>query len=188
MSPPSNTDQPPPIELPEHTTPPPGNCLPEVEYLRHGRFDLSDNILWSRRCVKPIWDGSNRDSIQNLTGPLIPPRKVTIDLLSCTHENIPPCEELPLKVPKPYPKKQYPNLVFGIASKYERIRESLPAIAHWLADTGASLVGIVADLQEGESQSMLMALEEEFFQWNITAKFKTPMRNLANVTIFLYIQ
>jgi hypothetical protein len=148
-------------------------CLPEIEYLRRKELALSDNILYSRRCIKPIWGNSNRDTVQKLSEPLIK-NKTTVNLMTCVHEEIPSCEELQLNVPNPYPKKQYPHLIFGVASKYDRLWDSAPATAHWLAGTEAHLVGIVVDVDEDKDMSRFTALEEEYAKWNVKATFTAP--------------
>ena len=84
----------------------------------------------------------------------------------------------------PYPKDaQYPHLLFGVASKYERMREAIPAFAHWLAGTGARLVGTIADAFPPEHQNdndgtknsfNLTLLEEEYAAAGIIATFLPP--------------
>jgi hypothetical protein len=152
---------------------PPGECAPDIDSLRRPELDLTDSISYSRRCVKPIWGNLDRDIVTNLSQPLVT-YKTTVNLTSCTHHDLPPCESLALNVPYPYPQKQYPHLIFGIASKYDRINESLPSIAHWLAGTGARLIGIVVDAEEEGRNFNLTSLELEYAAWNVTATFTVP--------------
>jgi hypothetical protein len=64
-------------------------------------------------------------------------------------------------------------LVFGIASKYDRIQDSLPAFAHWLAGTGAQLVAVVGDADESPKPN-LRALETLYRNANVNATIIAP--------------
>ncbi|KAF1817076.1 hypothetical protein P152DRAFT_504476 [Eremomyces bilateralis CBS 781.70] len=162
-----------PLRPPAYAAPIPANeCWPELEYLRQKDLDLGTNVTWSRRCIQPMFGKSDRDEVKKLPGSLITQQSV-LDLGSCAHEDIPPCEVLPLNVPHTYPEKQYAHIIFGVASKYERIRDSLPATAHWLALSGAELIGVVVDVDASET-GKLRALEKEYADWDIKAKFTAP--------------
>jgi hypothetical protein len=84
-----------------------------------------------------------------------------------------------LEVSHPYPESKYPNLIFGVASNYDRLRASLPAISHWLANTGAHLIGIIPDADDYswtfKRKFNLTALEAEFASRNVTATFTAPL-------------
>ncbi|KAK1783361.1 hypothetical protein QBC45DRAFT_400371 [Copromyces sp. CBS 386.78] len=161
----------------------PGQCAKDIEFLRRPELGLTDNILYSRRCIKPIYKADfDRDTITNVTQPLVA-NTTALDLTSCAHDEPIPCEPLSLEVPMPYPKDaQYPHLLFGVASKYGRMREAIPAFAHWLAGTGARLVGTIADAVPPEHQDddstknsfNLTSLEEEYRAAGIIATFLPP--------------
>ncbi|KAJ4414990.1 hypothetical protein N0V85_002917, partial [Neurospora sp. IMI 360204] len=157
-------------------------CPKDIEFLRRPELRLTQNILYSRRCIKPIYKADfDRNTITNITGPLVT-NTTALDLTSCSHDEPIPCEPLSLEVPMPYPKDaQYPHLLFGVASKYERMREAIPAFAHWLAGTGARLVGTIADAVPPEHQDdstknsfNLTLLEEEYRAAGILATFFPP--------------
>jgi hypothetical protein len=154
------------------------SCPPEILSLRRAELNLTKNILYSSRCVKPIYGKPNRDVVTTLSQPLIM-NKTRVDLSSCTHAELPPCDHLSLEVPHPYPQKQYANLIFGVASNYDRLNASLPAIAHWLAGTGAQLIGVVPDADDYSwtfrRKFNLTALEAEFAARNVTATFAAPL-------------
>jgi hypothetical protein len=150
---------------------PSDDCSPDVEYLRSKVLGLSNEVSWSRRYIKPVWGKSDRDVIQKLSGPLIPRTKTTMNLTTGKLGETPFCPELKLGVSKPYPTKQYTNLIFGVASTYDRIRESLPSTAHWLAGTGAHIIGVVVDKEDGKS---LKALEAEYAKSGVKATFIPP--------------
>ncbi|KAK3320116.1 hypothetical protein B0T19DRAFT_362292 [Cercophora scortea] len=151
----------------------PGTCSSEIESLRLPELSLSDNILYSRRCVRPVRGKVDRDAIANISRPLIT-STTTVNLTSCIHADIEPCEPLTLHVPSPYPKIQYPHLIFGVATTYDRIRSSIPAFAHWLSGTGAQLVGTITDANEPNSDFNLTLLEESFRHAGVLATFKPP--------------
>ena len=81
---------------------PPGQCTPEIDFLRRTELDLTDTISYTRRCVKPYWGKPDRDVVANLSQPLVT-YKTMVNLTSCTHHDIPPCETyiLPTNSAKP---------------------------------------------------------------------------------------
>ncbi|KAH8904887.1 hypothetical protein BR93DRAFT_929160 [Coniochaeta sp. PMI_546] len=157
---------------------PPGQCTAEIDFLRRFELALSDNIVYTRRCIKrmPSID-FDRSAVANISQPLIT-HTTTVNLTDCTVPSPVPCDDLPLQVPFPYPAQDYKHLVFGIASSYDRTRDSLPAFAHWLANTGALLVGIVVNAEDeigGKKFSHdLTALEREYAAAGVNATFIAP--------------
>lgn len=168
---------PPPDPLPgtDRPTWKPGMCnIPEIEFLRGSKLGLTSSIVYTRRCVKPERTNSvDREVVFNITSPLIS-SKTTVNLTDCSAVELPPCDPLPLTVPLPFPTKQYPHLLFGIASNYDRIVAGLPEFAHWLADTGAQLLGIVADADDRNPPFNLTALTELYASHHINATFIPP--------------
>ncbi|RKU46065.1 hypothetical protein DL546_003554 [Coniochaeta pulveracea] len=179
---------PPKIEPPKPIRPPlvrlplsSGQCTSDIEYLRQRNLDLSNSITYSRRCVKQLaTDKFNRDDVVNISKPLIT-HKTAINLTDCTVPDPIPCDDLPLQVPFPYPAQQYKHLIFGIASTYDRINDSLPAFAHWLKNTNALLVGVVVDAEEEKEGQWhpnpnvdLPALERLYNKSGVTASFIAP--------------
>jgi hypothetical protein len=154
----------------------PGQCAPELDFLRRTELDLSDEILYSRRCVKPhpVRD-FDRSRVTNVSQALMT-STTAVNLTDCTIPSPISCDELPLNVPFRYPSQDYKHLVFGIASNYDRTRDSLPAFAHWLAETGALLLGIVVDAGKKKNgvQLDLAALEREYAAAGVNATFIAP--------------
>ncbi|KAK3346112.1 hypothetical protein B0T25DRAFT_460724 [Lasiosphaeria hispida] len=152
----------------------PGMCnVPEIEYLRRPELGLTTNIVYSRRCIKPTFGKPDRNVVANITRPLIT-GKTNVNLSDCAIPELPPCDDLPLQVSPVYPSKEYPHLIFGVASTYDRIRDSLPAFSHWLSGTGAQLVGIIADADEKRSNYNLTKLEEVYKSAGVLATFTGP--------------
>lgn len=164
--------RPPPIRVPVA----PGQCSPELDFLRRTELDLSDNILYTRRCVKPhpVKD-FDRSKVTSNAQALIT-RTTAVNLTDCAIPSPIPCDPLPLNVPFPYPEQDYSHLSFGIASNYERTRESLPAFAHWLSGTGALLLGVVVDAEKEKDGAKydLGALEQEYAAAGVNATFIAP--------------
>ncbi|KAK1753373.1 glycosyltransferase family 31 protein [Echria macrotheca] len=155
----------------------PGMCnVPEIEFLRRPSLELTSNIVYSRRCIKPSRSKSSREAVANITEPLVT-TKTKVDLADCSAVELPPCETITLQVPAPYPEKQYRHLMFGVASTYERLFNSLPEFAHWASGTGAQLVITVADARnnvpEGTTRD-LTPLEEEYKRYGVSATFLPP--------------
>ncbi|KAK3376865.1 glycosyltransferase family 31 protein [Lasiosphaeria ovina] len=155
-------------------TPELGKCeRPELRHLRRPQLGLTHSIVYTRRCIKPLRGRSDRDAVTNITLPLLT-NKATINLAACPRVDLGPCDYISLQVPPPYPERQYRHLIFGVASTYDRVRESLPALAHWLSGTGAQLVAIVMDGDHLGANYNLTALEEEYRRWEVNATLLAP--------------
>lgn len=159
---------------------PPGKCPPEIAFLRRKELGLTDDIVYSRRCVKPIREHEHdRFSVANISGPLITHR-TAVNLTSCDHADFIPCDHLTLEVPAAYPPKKYDHIVFAVASNSKRLGDSLPAFAHWLAGTGAHLVAVVSDADDPAHKVNLTTLEEEYKGRGIAASFIAPILKKKN--------
>lgn len=155
----------------------PGKCTPEMEFLRRQELGLTENIRYTRRCIRPIRsDKVNRDVLTNISTPLVNTAKMaTINLTSCARTQLPPCEHLDLHVPNPYPAIQHPHLLFGIASSYERMQRSVDSFATWLSGTGAQLYVIVEDAKrQAATDPDLAKLQQSYRDADIQAFFVAP--------------
>lgn len=123
----------------------PGQCSPDIEFLRRQELGLTDTIVYSRRCVTPNYSSDvDRDDLTKLSEPLLAD-KTTINLASCSHVDSLPCEPLTLPVPPAYPKQSFDHFIFGVATSHDRMVEALAAFDHWLAGSGAPLVAVIVD-------------------------------------------
>ncbi len=167
------------IPLPgtERTKWEPGKCnVAEIEFLRRAELGLTDSIVYSRRCVKPRRSklSAERDAVSKVQKPLIT-SKTRVNLTDCSHVELPPCETFELGVPSAYPSnKQYPHLIFGVASTYGRMESAIGVFAHWLSGTGAQLVGVIADAEEPGTKYNLSALEQKYHDKGIKAFIIPP--------------
>jgi hypothetical protein len=158
----------------------PGNnnptCSRDVRFLRSGELDLSDKILYTRRCIKPVHGNVDRNAVANVTSPLITGARVLNLDGDCSQIALPPCEPLTLHVPPAYPPPdgQYRHLLFGVASSYERLQDSLPVFAHWLAGSGAQLVAVVSDADSPDHKYDVAVLEALYRKHNISATITRP--------------
>jgi len=153
----------------------PGKCSPEIEFLRRVELGLSDDIVYSRRCVKPVPEPHHdRYSVANISRPLIT-HTTTVNLTSCSHAEFIPCDHLTLQVPPAYPSKKYDHIIFGVASNFNRLNDSLAPFAHWLAGSGALLVGVVSDAEDPTQSFDLAALEEAYKARGVRASFIPPL-------------
>jgi hypothetical protein len=155
-----------------------GFCGDDLRFLRSKELGLSDNIVYTRRCIKPAHSSDvDRDEIANISRPLIS-GTTTLNLkTNCAKlEPPPPCQPLTLHVPPAYPEhhNQYRHLMFSVASTYERLQESLPVFAHWLSGTGAQLVLVVSDADVPERNADLGALQAAYHDANISATITAP--------------
>lgn len=123
------------------------NCESSLVHLNG--LGLSKNIKYTRRCIKPIFlDDADRDVVRNISSPLIA-NFTTVNLTdqcSTDFEKL-QCEPLELPVPTPDPESlgQYAHLLFGVATSSKRLRDSKESFAHWLANSGATLVCMITD-------------------------------------------
>lgn len=143
-----------------------GQCSPELEFLKRPELGLTQEIVYSRRCVVPKYTTDiDRDAVIQLGGPLITD-KTTLNLSECDKISELPCDPLEMPVSMSYPKQTFEHFVFGVATYYDRMIEALPAFDHWLAGSGAPLVAVIVDHAEHD----LPALESLFAQHNIELK------------------
>ncbi len=69
--------------------------------------------------------------------------------MRATQSQIMPHEPLSIDVPYPYPTENYSHLIFGVATNYDRMVDSLPGFSHWLSGTEAQLLVVLTDEEGG---------------------------------------
>ncbi|SPN96582.1 uncharacterized protein DNG_00105 [Cephalotrichum gorgonifer] len=148
-----------------------GGCPPGLDYLKSLR--LADKILFSRRRIKPVVSKAiNRDEVLNISVPLFP-KKQAIDLSSCASTVLEPGDTLQLKVPPLYPKRTYPEFIFGIATSADRLRDSIGPLSYWLSGSSAKLVAIISERQPATADQ-LQDLRHLFATQDIDAVILNP--------------
>lgn len=157
------------------------SCQPgSLKHLKNLR--LSSNITYSRRYIKPTFpDGVDRDMITNISLPLITsttnlnlrdPDACSIYLSASPYEPI----ELPVPRPGPPTKGQYGHLIFGVATTFKCLVESMHTFAHWLKDSGATLVALVTDEPEALQALNFTNLEQDYQTAGYKIKLVTKHR------------
>lgn len=148
-----------------------------LEFLQQARSELSLNlsssILYSRQCIKPRFLSKvDRQAIVNISTPLISNQVILhVGDQEDWAEYLPKCTSIELSVSKPYDVRQkYQELIFGMATTYDRLRESLPSIAHWCSGRGSKLIVVVDDWDDRGTQQVLQ-LSQEYRESGIEARF-----------------
>lgn len=154
-------------------------CGRGLELLRQEDLALTDTIVYTRRCVRPVYGNVDRSLVANVSSQLITNKTILNLTAACSSIETPPCEPLLLRVPHPYPKRQYNHLLFAVASSYDRLQDALPSFAHWLSGTGAQLVAVVADAHRPDSHFDLAALETAYRARGINATVIPPKHSAA---------
>ncbi|KAK4653024.1 hypothetical protein QC762_504355 [Podospora pseudocomata] len=129
---------------------------PELEYLRQEKFGLTDTIRYTQQCIKPVYDKTvDRNLVSNITTPFTSDKSTIGVTLSDENLSLPPCTPISLPVSKPYPKTPHPELIFGVASTYERLssESTLSAFAHWLSHSKSRLILTITDYHSLPSPS-----------------------------------
>ncbi|KAL2287815.1 hypothetical protein FJTKL_04634 [Diaporthe vaccinii] len=143
---------------------PSDSCAVELNHLKS--MGLTDTIRHSRRCVRPLSSVDvDRDAIANISSHLLT-KKGTLDLSdACTIDvGAIPCDPLELPVPPAYPTNhgQFTHITFGVATTFARLLDSKSTFAHWLSDSGSTLIGLLTDDSEELGNVDPTALVEEY--------------------------
>lgn len=123
------------------------SCDSKLAHLRD--LGLSTNLTYSRRCIKPIASEQvDRPTFTTIESNLLT-NTTTIDLEDLCGLDLDSlsCEPIELAVPPADPKSlgQYSHLLFGVATNFERLKDSKATFAHWLAGSGAVLVCMITE-------------------------------------------
>lgn len=140
------------------------SCAAKLNHLKS--LGLTSMIKHSRRCVRPQASVDvDRDVVTNISSHLLT-KKGTLDFSdACTiGVDAIPCDPLELPVPPAYPRNQgqFTHLTFGVATTFARLLDSKPTFAHWLSDSGSTLIGLLTDDSEELGNVDPSALEEEY--------------------------
>ncbi|ORY66584.1 uncharacterized protein BCR38DRAFT_322362, partial [Pseudomassariella vexata] len=154
--------------------PTPGQCIQELDFLRQSQpqLKLSDRVSYSRRCIQPVFSGSNRTEVGNISDSLFG-HQILVNIEQCQDVRLPRCVPIRLPVSKPYPRKKYPHFIFGIATDYTRLAGSLDGFAHWLSNTDSKLVAVVTDMHMHNS-TQINNLKLDFQHAGVDVVFEKP--------------
>jgi hypothetical protein len=152
-----------PMHITAEQTDPSDPCAPELSHL--SSLGLTSTITYSRRCVRPVSSDADRDVVANISSRLLTTKKA-LDLSDACKANVDPipCEILGLPVSPADPGNhgQFTHIIFGVATTLARLLDSKSAFAHWLSDSGSTLVCLLTDDLEGLAHVDLTILQDEY--------------------------
>ncbi|KAF7538036.1 hypothetical protein G7054_g3212 [Neopestalotiopsis clavispora] len=114
-------------------------------------LELSPTINYMRRCIETVVDTQvDRHAIADLEEPLLAqPQRLRLSQSGSADELLGECVSIPLTVSEPYSRvAKFPDLMFGMATTYDRLRDSIGPITHWASGRESKLVVIVQDWTE----------------------------------------
>ncbi|KAI1773913.1 glycosyltransferase family 31 protein [Hypoxylon cercidicola] len=158
--------------------PGPKACGEDLEFLLRASIDLelTERVRYTRRYIQPHFSGTvDRDDVMNITEPLIQ-GDIEVDLYDCEEALIPPTDPIKLHVPHPHPAATFTHLVFGIATDFHRLNDSIRPFSHWISGTGAKLVAVVTDAK-GKSPSEMGELQHNYNIAGINATLVVPIND-----------
>lgn len=156
-----------------------GPCS-ELEFLKraHTKQGLTDELRYKKICFQPVFsDNVDRNVIANVSTQIFGD-EMTIDVNNCEQARLSTCTPIKLEVPRPYADYSVSHLIFGIATDYTRLEESLESFAHWLSrpsGKGAKLLALVTDYHQREA-SEIQQLQQKFSSLGINADLVKPLR------------
>lgn len=142
-------------------------CPQDLDYLRRPKYDFTRQLRFQRICVfATASDDVDRSEVVNITSDPIGTGKV-LDLnnkcqvIDAHGRDLPTCEHtINIKVSKPYPTRDFKDVLFVVATSADRLRDSLPTFSHWLGDTNAKLLSVTLNLKSsffGDMDKSLIA-------------------------------
>ncbi|KAI1395451.1 hypothetical protein F4819DRAFT_501016 [Hypoxylon fuscum] len=169
--------------FPNATGPFPDNPLAgelELDFLNRATgklgLNLSPSIKYSRRCIKLTFaPEAKRQEVVNISQPLVVDQvTLRLEQVEGSRTTLSQCTPIELVVSGPYPVgENFPHIIFGIATNYDRLRESLTAIAHWCSKQDTKLIAIVEDWSRRSND--ILKLQQEYRDSGIKATFIKPL-------------
>ncbi|KAI1335951.1 hypothetical protein F5Y15DRAFT_221274 [Xylariaceae sp. FL0016] len=156
--------------------PDPKDCPRDLEFLVRASVDLglTESVRYTRRRIRPVYSNKvDRNEIANISEPLLKD-EVEVDMWDCWDAQIPNSAPIKLQVPQPYAQQSYKHLIFGIATDYKRLNDSILPFSHWLSGTGAKLVATVTDMSQ-KMPDEVRRLELAFADADIDATLVAPL-------------
>ncbi|KAI1134054.1 glycosyltransferase family 31 protein [Hypoxylon sp. FL0543] len=154
----------------------PNHCPKDLQLLLRSSIDLglTERVRYTRRYIQPVFSNSvDRDNIPNITEPLLQD-VVEVDLNDCGGAWIPHSTPIRLQVPNPHPEAAFTHLIFGVATDYNRLNDSISPFAHWISGTGAKIVAVVMDAKD-KSPDEMKQLQDNFEAAGINVTLANPI-------------
>ncbi|KAH6608331.1 glycosyltransferase family 31 [Trichoderma cornu-damae] len=157
-----------------HTVKP---CAPDLDYLRRKEYGLTRNIIFRKRCFHGVYsnEAHPRGSVPDIDRPLLGSRRADVLDLDDECRSISSsepfdqdrsCEPITLQTPEPFPRANLSNVVFGVATTFSRLQDSIPQFSHWMSGTGALFLAIIVD--ESVTDGNLALLESMYGSHDIS--------------------
>lgn len=138
-------------------------------------LDLSPSILYSRRCIEVVSSSeAKRQEVVSISEPLITDQVTLQGEQLRGGASLPQCTLLKLTTPEPHAvAEKFPDLIFGLATTYTRLRESLSSIEHWCSGRASKVIVMVEDYVVREAE--VLELQQEYRDRDIQASFIAPI-------------
>ncbi|KAK7432136.1 hypothetical protein QQZ08_001426 [Neonectria magnoliae] len=121
-------------------------CDQAVDHLRRPSYELTREVIYQKRCIRPVIDSSvNRSALTDIAQPLVGEGQLLRLDQTCEGWQEPKCDPITLKVPAAYPTGDYSHILFGVATSLERLNESMFQFESWMAYSGARLLAVITD-------------------------------------------
>lgn len=148
-------------------------------------LDLTPEILYSRRCIVAVPSTkAKRDQVAHIAEPLIK-NPIKLQLVhpgaELGEESLPECTPLKLSTPEPHAAGEtFPHLIFGMATTFVRLQESLESIEHWAAGADCKLYVMVEDYTARPAE--VLELQLLYRNRGIQANFIAPLSDATSTS------
>ncbi|KAG8414679.1 hypothetical protein J3459_014172 [Metarhizium acridum] len=147
----------------------PKPCRSDLDHLRRSSYNLTRQIVHQKRCIRGLRSAeASRDVVSSHEQPLIQPGSSRVVELNHGCRGAAPaadeassCDPIAVQVPPPFPRRDYSEFLFAVASSSERLAQSIPQFRHWLGNTEARLLAIVTDAQLSQGQMRRLTAQYE---------------------------
>lgn len=139
-------------------------CPKDAGYLKQ-RHNLTSEVVYYKKCIRAVFDDSvDREDIVDVPDVTIFENGRIVDLGSpCQDWYEMPRELASIRVTPPYPIREYSEFTFGVATRFDRLIDSMPQFQQWLSGSGSRLVAVIVDLDEHvQDIGYLQSLYERF--------------------------
>lgn len=150
-------------------------------------LDLTSEILYSRRCIEAVPSNkARRDEVETIAEPLIT-NPVTLQLarqgseLPPGEDSLPDCTPLKLSTPRPHAAgEKFSHLMFGMATTFARLQESLESIEHWASGADCKLYVMVEDYTARPAE--VLELQLLYRSRGVQAHFVAPLSDATSTS------
>ena len=123
----------------------------QSDVVKRTRFDLTKEIILHKRCIRVKRDASiDRNDVQFVDDSLLLSYQgqfIDLDVEGAHQWDSQKSSHAPLTLtaPPPFPPPQASSILFGLATTFDRLYQSINSLTHWLAYSGSTLVAVIMD-------------------------------------------